>query len=100
TQVRTQLLILASELTAANFVAGNITSLTFTVTTAGSQPMNNFTIKVGHTNVNVMTTVFETSPLTQVYFVPTFSMVTGQNTHVFQTPFFWDGVSNLIIETC
>lgn len=30
----------------------------------------------------------------------TFSAVVGWNTHVFSTPFYWDGISNLLINTC
>ncbi len=30
----------------------------------------------------------------------TFNAVVGWNTHVLTTPFYWDGVSNLLINTC
>lgn len=30
----------------------------------------------------------------------TFNAVTGWNTHAFSTPFFWDGVSNILVNTC
>jgi len=38
--------------------------------------------------------------LTSVYLSPSYNDTLGWNSHVFTTPFTWDGVSNLIIETC
>lgn len=36
----------------------------------------------------------------QVVNTGTFVAATGWNTHAFSTPFYWDGVSNLLINTC
>ncbi|HTL82838.1 MAG TPA: T9SS type A sorting domain-containing protein, partial [Bacteroidia bacterium] len=98
---RHQMLILASELSAAGLTAGNITGMTFQVTnTNASDPLMNFTISLGSTNVSSLTTTFETSPMTTVYTNASYMPFVGTNTHLFSTPFYWDGVSNIIVETC
>ena len=98
-EIKTQLLIKASELAAAGLNAGNITSLGFTTTTIGGT-VNNFTIKMGHTPATVLTTTFETPVLTTVFTQASFTTVLGLNTHTFTTPFNWDGTSNILIEIC
>lgn len=96
-----QHLITAAELTAQGFVAGNITSLGLNVTTTSALPMNNFTIRMANTNLTNLTSSFVTTGLTQVYTIPVLNLVANSfNNHVFQTPFYWDGVSNILIETC
>ncbi len=108
---RHQMLYLASELQAMGMTAGKINSLQFNVTaTNAMQALPNFRVSIGCTNLNVLPTVqwsstvgqnwFQTG-LTQVWnnagnFVPT----VGWNNHVFTTPYEWDGVSNIIVETC
>jgi len=98
-QVRTQLLVLASELTAAGLSTGNITSLGFTTTGAAGTVVN-FTVKIGHTAASTLTTSFITTSMTTVFTQATFSPAVGLNTHVFSTPFAWDGISNIIIDVC
>ncbi|MFN5704975.1 MAG: BNR-repeat neuraminidase N-terminal domain-containing protein, partial [bacterium] len=95
-----QFLITAAELRAQGFVAGNITSLGLNVTTLGL-PMNNFTIRMASTSLTNLTSSFVSTGFTQVYTIPVLNLVANSfNNHVFQTPFYWDGVSNLLIETC
>jgi hypothetical protein len=43
---------------------------------------------------------FATSAFTQVISDTTFQPQSGWNTHRFTTPFFWDGVSNLVLNLC
>src|SRR5690606_12625452 len=96
-----QYLVLASELTAAGFSAGSITEIGFNLgTSTSSLNLTNFTIKMKLTNQTALTNTWETG-LTTVYTHPSYNMVANSvNVHVFQTPFAWDGVSNLIVETC
>ncbi|HNS12786.1 MAG TPA: GEVED domain-containing protein, partial [Bacteroidia bacterium] len=100
---KNQYLILASELSSAGFVAGNMTNLGFDlrgVTT--SLDLTNFTLSMGNTSLSALTAAFETG-LTQVYTTPSYSVIANANTitnHTFSTPFYWDGSSNIIIETC
>jgi hypothetical protein len=41
-----------------------------------------------------------TPPFTPVANVSTFSPANGWNTHAFTTPFYWDGISNVLINVC
>ncbi len=96
---RTQYVILASEITAAGFDQ-TLTSLSFQVTAAASpNNLDEFTMKLGHTTNTNASTLF-TGPLTTVYGPVDYIPVVGTNTHVFNEPFVWDGVSNLVIEIC
>ncbi len=98
-QVRTQLLVTAAELTAAGIYPGNMSSLGFTTTGVGGTVIN-FEIKMGHTAATALTTTFETSSLTSVYTLASFTAVLGLNTHTFSTPFVWNGTSNVLVEVC
>lgn len=93
-----QFLILASELTAAGMTAGNINSLAFNVQTQVSTTLQGFTISMKLTTINSLTN-FETG-LTTVFSPTNFFETAGLNTHSFLSPFYWDGTSNIVIETC
>ncbi|HRG59608.1 MAG TPA: GEVED domain-containing protein [Bacteroidia bacterium] len=96
---RHQFLITAAELNAVGAGNGNITALGFDVINASNGlPLTDFEIKIGTTAVNDLTT-WE-SGLTSVYINPSYVDVVGINTHTFTTPFYWDGVSNIVVETC
>ena len=41
-----------------------------------------------------------TPPFTPVANIGTFSPTNGWNTHAFTTPFYWDGISNVLINVC
>ncbi|AWI24595.1 Ig-like domain-containing protein [Flavobacterium pallidum] len=99
-QIKTQLLYKASELTAAGYAAGNITSLGFTVTGADTGVVSNFTIKMANSSATALTTTYETPTFTTVFTQASFTPAVGVNTHTFSTPFVWDGTSNIIVETC
>ncbi len=64
--------------------------------------LTNMTIKIGHSNLNVFTGNTWQTGLTQVYYVAsrTFSSFAVGTWLVIplQTPFVWDGVSNIIVE--
>lgn len=96
---KTQFLIRASELIALGYTAGNIQSLSFNVINVGSLPLTNFTIAMKNTTTNALTLTYETG-LTTVFTSASYMPTSGFNEHVFPTPFSWDGVSNIIIETC
>ncbi|MFT3911082.1 MAG: T9SS type A sorting domain-containing protein [Ferruginibacter sp.] len=98
---RTQYVVLASELTAAGVFPGNINSLGFTVTTASPTGfMNNLIISIGNTTATSVGTTYLTDAVSQVYSAATYTPVTGLNTHTFQTPFVWNGTSNILINIC
>lgn len=95
---RHQMLILASELTALGIGAGDISTLAFDVVSNNGQALIDFTISLGTTSLTSLTS-FQ-SGLTQVFTTPSYMPVPGFNTHTFQTPFYWNGTSNIIVETC
>lgn len=98
---RCQTLYRASELTAAGVTAGLLKEAAYFIAVKGSnQPFSGFTIKIGCTSLNQFTTNQAFVPgLTQVY-TGNPSTTNGWNNYVFQTPYEWDGVSNLIVEVC
>ena len=94
---KNQILFLASELQALGMGPGNIYSVAFSVSTPVSQVMNGFEVRIKNTTTSVMTG-FETG-LTNV-FSGTHTATAGWNILTFSTPFYWDGASNLLIQTC
>ena len=99
---RHQFLYLASDLLAAGVVPGKISSAAFFVSTiSGTTNYPNYTISMKCTTLTThsSTQVFETG-LVQVYTTPMYNVVAGWNTHNFTQAYEWDGVSNIIIETC
>jgi hypothetical protein len=100
---RQQWIIRASELTALGLSAGSISSLGFDVagTTGDPATLNGYTMKIAHTTATTATTTFQTPTFTTVYgptnYTPTINTL---NTHVFTTPFNWDGTSNIVIDIC
>ncbi|MFZ4058406.1 MAG: beta strand repeat-containing protein [Ferruginibacter sp.] len=102
-----QMMIRASELTAAGVTAGNITSLTFTLVAMGSTLASNpvlqdFRIEMkATTNTTLNASSFETG-LTNVLSQRDITLPTSgpvNVTHPFDVPFTWDGTSNIVIQT-
>ena len=97
---KNQFLFLASELSAAGLVAGNITSLAFNATNLNaSAALTNYNMAIATTTVTSLTS-FTTAGLTTYFTSPSYVPILGMNTHTLSTPYVWDGVSNIIIETC
>jgi hypothetical protein len=95
-----QMLVLASELSAAGVTPGPITGLTFEVTnTNAADPLMNFTIDMAATSVTSLSS-FVTTGFSTVYTNASYAPTVGTNLHTFSTPFVWDGVSNVIVQTC
>ncbi|MCX6210071.1 MAG: hypothetical protein NTZ59_11410 [Bacteroidetes bacterium] len=103
---RAQYLFTAAELTAAGFTAGNITSLSFNITSGTSGGYNNYTIGLANTSVANLSTTFVNTTGTQVYFNASYTTVVRANTFAFGTgagsssSFTWDGTSNLLVNIC
>ncbi len=99
-----QLLITASELTAAGFVAGNLTDLKVDVSALAAAPDNvvtGFTISLASVSAaTTAITTFQAPTFTTVYGPTTYTPVLGTNTHTFAAPYNWDGVSNIIVDYC
>ncbi len=97
--IHTQHVILASELSAAGMVQGNITSFSMTFTTANSAALLDLSIKIGTTTATNAST-YITSTVTPVYTSASFQSVVGVNSFNFISPYYWDGVSNLVLDFC
>jgi hypothetical protein len=95
---RHQFLVTAAELQAAGASNGDINSIGFDVVTPAGIPLTDFEIKIGTTTVTDLTT-WEAG-LTSVFYAPSFTEVAGINVHTFTSSFYWDGLSNIVIETC
>lgn len=95
-----QYIILASELTAAGFTGGVLNSIAFDIITAGDS-RKEFSISLGTTTASTATTTFiPNDNLTQVYYSSNQSFSSNSwNTIEFQNGYFWDGVSNLVVQT-
>jgi hypothetical protein len=95
---RQQFLITAAELTASGIAPGALSSLAFDVVTPAGTALDNYTISMGATTQTALTSWV--TPVTQVFTAATFTDVAGWNTHNFQTPFNWNGTSNIVVEVC
>jgi hypothetical protein len=96
----TQHLIKASELLAAGIGAGPINSLALNVTSAGTLPTLNMSIKIGASSATAMTAFTSNSGFATVYTSASYMPTVGVNTFTFTTPFVWDGTSNIVVEFC
>lgn len=99
TGAKTQYLIRASELASLGMIEGYIQSISFNNQIVKGSPLPNYKIKIGTTNkTDLSGNTFEKN-LTTVYTNPSYIDVSQWNTHQFSTPFYWDGISNIIIES-
>jgi hypothetical protein len=99
---RLQLIYRASELQASGISIGaTISSMKLRVKTKNStQPFKAFTIQLANSYKTSLTAGFVTGiPFTQVYSAD-YSTVVGDNVFNFNTPFVWDGTSNVVIQLC
>ena len=97
-----QILYKASELTAAGIPAGYITGLSIYLQKNSTRPFGSVSIKMGTTGVNYLVdngSAYVGNPLV-VKTVNNYSTVNGWNSFAFDTPFNWDGTSNVIVEIC
>lgn len=104
---RMQYLYRASELTAAGMTAGTISAIRFTVTDLGNytgpnSAVDNLNIKIGTTaTASLGSTTASWEPNTElVYTINSHLPALGANSFAFTTPFYWNGVDNIVIEIC
>lgn len=96
----TQYLITAEELIAAGLTTGNIYSVALDITSAGTLPMKDLSVKIGTTTATDMTTFVDNTNFATVYTNSSLMPETGVNILTFNTPFVWDGTSNIVLEFC
>jgi len=98
-----QMLIRASELSGLGLSTGSaINSITFDVTAVGTTftgTLNNFQIDMGHSSSTVLNSNNFESGLVNVKPAGNVSVAVGTVTHTLNTPFVWDGISNIVIQT-
>ena len=96
---KNQFLIRATELQASGMSAGDIYSISFDVFTAATTSLDDFKVSLKLTTDPDLSTGLQTG-FTIASSPQSYSDINGWNLHDFSTPFFWDGTSNIIIETC
>ena len=95
---RSQFLYTAAQLTAAGAIPGTITSMGFNVISYDPYLMNLFNIRMMST---AATTITSWVTGMQTCYSGTYSVPgTGWQMITLQTPFLWNGTSNLILEVC
>jgi len=99
--VHGQSIYLASELTAAGVTGPiNLTQLGFYVVTAPNLALPNFVIRIKHTTATNVTNWETAANLTTVYSNPSYTPTAGgYNLLQLTTPFQWNGVDNLLVDT-
>lgn len=98
---KAQYLVKASELQALGFNAGLIQSVGFDVVASSTTtPLTDFTIKLKAGNFSNVTTTWEAG-MTTVFTTPAYTITPlSVNQFVLTTPFPWNGVDDIIVETC
>ena len=99
--VKNQMVYTVAELQAIGMVAGTtITSIGFDIASAtGSKVCNDFRIKLGKTTQNALTAFIPTETLAPVYKQTYIVTAAGPVSFTLTTPYVWDGVTNLVVET-
>jgi hypothetical protein len=101
TDAKTQMLYTAAEMRNAGLAAGNITRIGFEVVSKGSLGQyESITIKMGNTVLQNLNNAGLQDGLQTVYTTTFFIASSGINDFTLQTPFSWDGNSNVIVEFC
>ena len=94
-----QFIILASELSALGMIQGEISSIAFEVVNSLGTIMNGYKIRIGSTDATDLNRQYFIDNLTTVFNPGNYTEQYGWNVHQFTTPYYWDGHSNLIVET-
>jgi len=100
---RTQFLYKASELTAAGIPAGALTGIGLRIATKNTiRAFTNMNIKIGTASVNYLIDAATTqgSGMTVVKSLASYNTTSGWNDFTFDTPYIWDGITNLVVEIC
>lgn len=97
-----QILFKAADFAAAGFIPGEIRGLAFDVAQVNNcGVLNNFYIKMKAVTQNALTTFDNTGTGWIDVIAPSdYTPYEGWNMHRFDIPFVWDGISNVLIQTC
>ncbi|WP_396141900.1 GEVED domain-containing protein, partial [Flavobacterium sp.] len=100
---KTQQLYTAAELTALGLVSGStISSIGFVVLSGTPNLLNGFTVNAGLVTAATLGTAFIAGANTNVFSNATYTPSTGAGNidYALSTPLTWNGISNLLVETC
>ncbi|RWW98872.1 Ig-like domain-containing protein [Flavobacterium cerinum] len=97
-----QIIYSAAELLAGGAAAGNIQRLAWDIIAANDaeEGFPNYTIKMGHTTVTGISGSNFITYLTQVKAPFDYMPATGFNDIIFDSPFNWNGIDNVVIDIC
>lgn len=100
---KVQILYNAEELRKAGMSVGNITGVAFVLQKQSGTSFRNVHIKMGGTGyANLVNSgnLNSVNSLEEVLFLPTYNSVNGLNTFALSTPFYWNGIDNIVVELC
>jgi gliding motility-associated-like protein len=99
-QARLQYLFRGNEISATGVSAGIISAISWNVNNKNTTgPLQAFTIKIGCTSADSLSTAAGFQPgLTTVFGPANVTTAAGWNTHTLTSNFDWDGYSNIIVE--
>lgn len=95
---KTQYIYTAKELVDMGYNRGFITSVGIDITNLNNYTLNGFYIGLGTTLQEQHIPNQMISGISTVYYNSAQSHVSGLNTYNFTTPYYWDGISNLVIQ--
>jgi PKD repeat protein len=97
---RHQIIFTKTELNNLGITAGYIYGVGFSVNNVNQSTFSNYSIKMGSTSIPYFTTNIPFyANLNAAYYRLNFTPNTGWNMHVFDTPYYWNGINHLVIET-
>lgn len=98
---RHQWIFQASELLAAGMEdGGTISAIGLNVADTAGTTLDGFTISMGLTTTDEFTTNQYIPGALDVFGPQPYGDTLGWNVHVLDAPFMWDGVSNIVVQTC
>lgn len=98
---RHQILYTAAELQALGLDGGTFNAMALDIANInGTTVYCNFTISIKCVSDVSLNSTFDNTGLVTVYTPKTINIATGWNNYVFDTPYDWDGVSNLLVDIC
>lgn len=100
TNAKSQLLYRSEMLNQAGLGAGSLDRIAFDAVAVGGLGYADFSVSIAHTEVDEFSGVTISGLNPEQVFKGLYTPVEGINEIVFDTPFEYDGVSNLIIEIC
>jgi hypothetical protein len=95
---RVQMVYKRQELLEAGLSPGIITHLGIVVGNPGEPGLSNFNIKIRNSIQNTLSNFVD--GMTQVYNTAYYHPHSGENLFELQSNFYWDGISNIIVEFC